>query len=186
MREKRGQLFNRRRFGSELNSRHTQDTQDTLTEIIRQEFKNLATPDDDGASVTFKEIEEHLTLEEAIKLENEIVNEQEQWIIQEYEKILQDEIEYLEMYSDNENREVFCPICLKAILAEGNNCVDCPVCGLKLTGRTMQEVRHLITESVNTHAFNCVKMPLFTVIPDNCNLNLYLICHDCSTLELIC
>jgi len=73
MREKREQLFNRRRFGSELNSRHMQNT---LTEIIRQEFKNLATSDDNGTSFTFKEIEEPITQEEAIKLENEIVYEQ--------------------------------------------------------------------------------------------------------------
>ncbi|KYM92927.1 PREDICTED: RPA-interacting protein [Atta cephalotes] len=183
MREKRDQLFNKRRFGLELNSRHMQDT---LTEIIRQEFKNLATLDDNDKSITFKEIEEPLSQEETVELENEIVCEQEQWIIQEYEKILQDEIEYFAMYADNENREVFCPICQKAILGEENNCVNCPVCELKLTGRTMQEVRHLINESINIHAFNCVKVPLFTIIPDNSNLNLYLICHDCSTLALIC
>ncbi|KYM97238.1 PREDICTED: RPA-interacting protein B-like [Cyphomyrmex costatus] len=183
MREKREQLFNKRRFGLELHSRHMQDT---LTEIIRQEFKNLATLDDDNKRVIIKEIEEPLSQEEASELENEIVYEQEQWIIQEYEKILQDEIEHLTMYADNENREVFCPICLKAILAEKNNCVGCPVCGLKLTGHTMQKVRHLINESVNIHAFNCVKVPLFTIIPDNSNVNLYLICHDCSTLALIC
>lgn len=116
--------------------------------------------------------------------ENNIVPEQ--WIFQEYEKILQEEMEYLAMYADNENREVFCPICQKAILAEENNCVNCSICGLKLTGRTMQEVRHLINQSVNIHAFNCIQTPLFMVLPDGCNLNLYMICHDCSTLELIC
>lgn len=119
-----------------------------------------------------------------ILIENNIVTEQ--WIFQEYEKLLQDEIEYLAMYADNENREVFCPICQKAILAEENNCVNCPVCGLKLAGRTMQEVRHLINQSVNIHAFNCVQIPSFMVIPDDCNLNLFLICHDCSTIALIC
>ncbi|XP_077281733.1 RPA-interacting protein [Temnothorax americanus] len=183
MREKRSQLFNRHRIGLESNWKPVQDT---LTEIIRQEFKSLATSDDSGTSLTFREIDEPLTQEEAIKLENEIVYEQEQWIVQEYEKILQDEIDYFATYADNENREVFCPMCQKAILAEENNCVNCPVCGLKLTGRTMQEVRHLINQSVNVHAFNCVQMPVFMVIPDNCNLNLYLICHDCSTLALIC
>lgn len=72
MREKRDQLFNRRRFGLELDSRSMQDT---LTEIIREEFKNLATSDDNGTFV-FKEIDEPLSQEEAIELENEIVHEQ--------------------------------------------------------------------------------------------------------------
>ncbi|XP_011881737.1 PREDICTED: RPA-interacting protein B [Vollenhovia emeryi] len=183
MRDKRSQLFDRHRFGVES---HSKPVQDSLTEIIRQEFKNLATEENNGASLTFKEIDEPLTQDEAIELENEIVFEEEQWIFQEYEKILQDEIEYFAMYADNENKEVFCPICQKAILAEENNCVNCPVCGLKLTGRTMQEVRHLINQSVNTHAFNCVQVPVFMVIPENCKINLYLICHGCSTLALIC
>lgn len=50
--------------------------QDTLTEIIRQEFKNLATSNDNGMSFTFKEIDEPLSQEEAIELENEIVHEE--------------------------------------------------------------------------------------------------------------
>ncbi|XP_012521364.1 RPA-interacting protein [Monomorium pharaonis] len=178
MREKRGQLFNKHRFSLEPKSTHVQDT---LAEIVHQEFKNLTM-----TKGTFKEIDEPLTQEEAIELENEIIYEQEQWIFQEYEKLLQDEIEYLVTYADNENREVFCPMCQKAILTEENNCVSCLVCGLKLTGRTIQEVRHLINKSVNTHAFSCVKTPVFLIIPDNCNLNLYLTCHDCSTLALIC
>jgi len=73
MREKRDQLFNRRRFGLELDSRHVQDT---LTEIMREEFKSLATSDNGGTSVTFEEIDEPLSQEEAIELENEIVHDQ--------------------------------------------------------------------------------------------------------------
>ncbi|XP_011159269.1 RPA-interacting protein [Solenopsis invicta] len=179
MREKRDQLFNEHRFRLDPKSRHMQDT---LTEIVHQEFKNLTTSDGKG---TFRLIDEPLTQEEAIELENEIIHEQEQWIFQEYEKLLQDEVEYLTTYT-NDNREVFCPMCQKAILTEEDNCVSCPVCGLKLTGRTMQEVGHLINKSVNNHAFSCVKTPIFVVMPDNCDLNLYLICHDCSTLAQIC
>lgn len=73
MRERRSQLFNRSRFGLQLDSTHMQDA---LTEIIRQEFKNLATSNDGGASLTFKEIDEPLSQEEALELENEIVHEQ--------------------------------------------------------------------------------------------------------------
>ncbi|KAL0120329.1 hypothetical protein PUN28_008169 [Cardiocondyla obscurior] len=182
MREKRNQLFNRFRFDLES---HSASVQNTLTEIVRQEFQNLSAVSSDNY-ITVHKIDEPFTQEEAINMENEIVYEEEQWIIQEYEKILQDEVEYFAMYADNESREVFCPICQKAILTEENKCVNCPVCRLKLIGHTMQEVRYLINQSVNTHAFNCVQMPVFMVIPDNCNLNLYLVCHDCSTLALIC
>lgn len=183
MRERRNQLFNRSRFGLQLDSIHMQDT---LTEIIRQEFKNLATLDDGGTSLTFKEIDEPLSLEEALELENEIVHEQEEWILQEYEKFSRDEIESLVIYADSENKEVFCPICQKGILQEKNKDVSCATCGLKLTGHTIQEVKELINESVKIHTFNCVKVPTFMIIPDNYNLELYLVCYDCSTLAFIC
>lgn len=106
-------------------------------------------------------------------------------MLQEYEKISQDEIESLATFADNDYREVFCPICQRAILAEEGNSVNCKTCGLKLTGHTLQEVRYLINESVKIHAFNCIKVPTFIVISDN-DLNLYLICHDCSTFASIC
>ncbi|EFN68624.1 hypothetical protein EAG_00755 [Camponotus floridanus] len=177
LRERRNQLFNRRRFGLQLDSIQMQDT---LTEIIRQEFKNLATSNDNGISLTFKEIDEPLSQEEAIELENEIVREEE------YEKFSHDEIKSYVMYADNKEKEVFCPICQKTILKEENNDVYCATCGLKLTGRTIQEVKQLIDENIKIHAFNCIRVPTFMIMPDNSNLDLYLVCHDCSTLALIC
>lgn len=184
MRERRNKLFNSHRFDLELNSKHVQKT--ALTELVRQEFKSLATLDDNNKNFIFEEIDMPLSEEEAIELENEIVQEQEQWIIQEYEKFARDEIESLTMYLDNESKEVICPICQKAILIEENNYVSCQTCELKLFGHTMQEVRYLINESVNTHAFSCIQVPTFILLPDGCNLNLYLICHDCSTFTIVC
>lgn len=74
MREKRGQLFNRHRFGLEINSK---DVQDTLTEIVRKELKNLATTDLDPILNPFSPIvNEPLDPEEAYELENEILNEE--------------------------------------------------------------------------------------------------------------
>lgn len=90
------------------------------------------------------------------------------------------------MYADNKEKEVFCPICQKIILKEESNGVSCATCGLKLTGRTMEEVKQLIDENIKTHTFNCIGVPTFMIIPDNYNLDLYLVCHDCSTLALIC
>lgn len=70
MREKRDQLFNKHRFGLDPKSKHVQDT---LAEIVHQEFKNLKTSDGNG---TFNEIDEPLIQQEAIELENEIIYEQ--------------------------------------------------------------------------------------------------------------
>lgn len=73
MREKRDQLFNKHRIGLETNSKPVQDT---LTEIVRQEFKNLTSSDNNGTSFILEKIDEPLTEEETIKLENEIVYEE--------------------------------------------------------------------------------------------------------------
>lgn len=67
MREKRGQLFNKRRFGLELRSK---EVQETLTEIVRKEFNNLLTTDLDP---TFTDnssfLNESLDSEAAFELE---------------------------------------------------------------------------------------------------------------------
>lgn len=74
MREKRGQLFNRGRFSLEMKSG---DVQETLTEIVRKELKNLATTDLDPAVNPFSHIiSEPLDPEEALELETEILNEE--------------------------------------------------------------------------------------------------------------
>lgn len=113
----------------------------------------------------------------------------DEWILQDYENMLQNELEYWINwinYIDNEIKEVFCPICQKVILIEKNNCVFCTLCGLKLAECTVQKLGYLINKNVKTHADNCTKTPTFMVIPDNNRSNLSMICCDCSTLSLIC
>ncbi|XP_014489539.1 PREDICTED: RPA-interacting protein-like isoform X2 [Dinoponera quadriceps] len=180
MRERRNQLFNRHRFGSELNSRHIQDK---LTEIIREEIKNLTLDWKENIS---QETDEFLTEEQMFDLENEVIREQEQWMLQEYDRISQEEDEYLAILADNESNDVTCPTCQKAMLAEESNCLTCAACGLMLAGRTMQEAKRLIDKCVYEHATNCIKTPTFTVISESGNINLYMVCYDCSTLALIC
>lgn len=72
MREKRGQLFNRNRFGLEINSKNVQDT---LTEIVRKELNNLATTDLNPILNPFF-VNEPLDPEEAIELEAKILDEE--------------------------------------------------------------------------------------------------------------
>ncbi|KAF3425249.1 hypothetical protein E2986_09601 [Frieseomelitta varia] len=74
MREKRGQLFNKRRFGLELCSK---DVQETLTEIVRKEFSDLMTTNLDSTFVDNSFLNESLDPEATFELENEIVNEGE-------------------------------------------------------------------------------------------------------------
>ncbi|EZA59766.1 hypothetical protein DMN91_008387 [Ooceraea biroi] len=184
MRENRMELFNKRRLGLENNSCSVQER---LMNIVRMEFKRLATKEET------MDTDEPLSIEEAIELENQIIYEQEQWILQEYEKISQDELEYLIMFADSDNsRDVFCPVCLKALLIEElieekTVCVSCKNCKYRLNNRKLKDVKLSITRSFNAHAFNCATSPVFMVASGyNRTHRIHMVCNVCSTSALIC
>ncbi|XP_032679688.1 uncharacterized protein LOC116848056 [Odontomachus brunneus] len=135
-----------------------------------------------------EEIDSILTEEQVLKLQqDQIVQEQEQWMLQEYDRILQEETEYLAMFVDRETNSMICPTCQKTVLAEESNYLTCTACGLMLAGRTSQEAKHLINKCVCEHAAKCTKTPTFiSLISESNNMNLYMVCYDCSTLALIC
>ncbi|KAG7188204.1 hypothetical protein KM043_016079 [Ampulex compressa] len=172
MREKRNQLFNKNRFGLELNSR---DLQDTLTEVVRQEFKNLNTSE--WQEVTLTDVP--LDPDEALQMENEIVNEQEQWILQEYERMMQNELALLVSTEE----QITCPMCQKSNLAEVQDGIGCQICSLRLKTRaSLKEISSSLCRVLDFHSSTCSESPGFTVIP---NEGLYVLCHSCSTMELI-
>ena len=73
MRERRGQLFNKRRAGLLSD----EDLQEALTEIVRQEFNNLATTDKSEFNISTKTIiNSPLNQDEALKEESELIAEQ--------------------------------------------------------------------------------------------------------------
>lgn len=184
MREKRGQLFNRSRSGLQINS---ENVQDTLTEIVRREISNLEPADwADSTDPAFFLDDEPLTAEEALDLENEIISEQEQWILEEYEKMSREEIEMLALRADQQVEEVVCPICQKSSLTEEMNRLTCKVCSFVLnTSITANELGCLIRESANVHSSSCTEPPGFTLLPENNNICLYMMCQKCSTLAPI-
>ncbi|KOX68464.1 RPA-interacting protein [Melipona quadrifasciata] len=181
MREKRGQLFNKRRFDLELCSK---DVEQTLTEIVRKEFNNLMTTDR-STFVDNSFLNESLDSEAAFELENEIANE-EQWIVQEYERMMQEEIEMLALTADGQADEVICPICQISNLIEKENKVACRSCDFILNNSvSIKEIGHRINNYVNIHSSQCKEPPGFFPLPENDKISLYLICDKCSTWTLI-
>ena len=74
MRERRGQLFNRRRFGE---AEPVEDVQTTLTNIVRKEFNDLTSISLNTNTETFNSVFDNpLEVEEALELEAEIVAEE--------------------------------------------------------------------------------------------------------------
>lgn len=203
MREKRGQLFNRSRFGLEINSR---DVQGALTEIVRSELNNLASIDLDPELNPFSPItNQPLNPEEAFELETEILKEEgepngysiagcnakeicnilllftEEWILQEYERMSQDEIDLLSTFADQGVDDVICPKCQKSNLIQKENKVACNTCEFTLNNCiSLKQIGHLISRSVDIHSAYCKEPPGFLSVPENNIMSLYLICDKCS------
>ncbi|XP_076289499.1 RIP-like protein [Lasioglossum baleicum] len=183
MREKRGQLFNRSRFGLEINS---EDVRSTLSDIIRNELYNIATTNADPiVNPFFRVVSEPIELEEAIELENEILNEEEQWILEEYEKMSQEELELLALAADQEIEEVICPLCQTSNLTEEARQVSCKSCAFKLNNVNLKEIGYLISKSVDNHSAMCTESPGFMPLIEYGIKRLYLFCDKCSTLTPI-
>ncbi|CAK9821950.1 RPA-interacting protein A [Anthophora retusa] len=179
MREKRGQLFNKGRFGLEINSKAVQDT---LTGIVRKELSDLATSNLDPTVNPFSSIvNEPLDPEEALDLEAEILGEEEQWILEEYERMTQEELELLAQCADQGIEEVICPMCQTSNLTEKENKVACKSCDFVLSNCiSVKEVGYLINNCVQAHFTKCKEPPGFLPITENNVTSLYLICDKCS------
>ncbi|XP_033321766.2 RPA-interacting protein A [Megalopta genalis] len=114
---------------------------------------------------------------EANELENDKIKKEELWILEEYEKLCQEELEAL-----TSTDEVICPMCQKSNLAEVARQVTCTSCAFKLNNTNLQEVGYLISETVNSHSTTCTKVPGLMPLTENSIECLYLFCDECSTL----
>ncbi|XP_043258628.1 RPA-interacting protein-like [Colletes gigas] len=179
MREKRGQLFNRGRFGLEINSRNVQDT---LNDIVRNELSDIAATNLDLDVNPFSH--EPLNPEEALELESEILDEEEQWILQEYERMSQEELEFLALTADSEFQEVICPMCQRSNLTENINQIICNSCNFMLNNISLKNLGNLINKCVNSHSVKCNESPGFLPLSEK-NMCLFLVCDKCSTFTPI-
>ncbi|KAK2587912.1 hypothetical protein KPH14_004005 [Odynerus spinipes] len=184
MKERRGQIFNQRRLGLELTST---EVEQTLTDVMCQEIGNLTnidwSPPIDKLSFIS---DEPFDQDEALQLETELDTDEEQWIFAEYERMLQDEIEWLESLVYEDTKEVLCPVCQKSALIKDVNSVDCKACGLHLVNCSdIQTIGNLIDNCVNRHSTNCKEVPGFTILTENENSSLYMTCEDCSSLTFV-
>ncbi|XP_054008604.1 RIP-like protein isoform X1 [Hylaeus anthracinus] len=180
MRENRRRLFNRGRFGLEINSK---DVQETLTEIVRKELNNIAATDLDPDVNPFSQvIDEPLDPEEALELESEILGEEEQWILQEYERMAQEEIEFLALTADQEFAEVICPKCQVSNLTESVSQITCKSCNFVLdSSMNLKSLGQVINKCVSTHSGICKETPGILPLSEKNSTSLYLVCDKCLT-----
>ncbi|XP_043270693.1 uncharacterized protein Ripalpha [Venturia canescens] len=187
MKEKRGQLFDRRRPGLLMDTDEN-EVHNALTEIVRNELSQLATMDIKEKNALFlPEYDESLTEEEALELEKEILAEEEQWILLEYEKLQENEAEMLALFAEDCLREiVICPLCEKGCINESENELTCSSCNLRLPLKVrVEDFGKILRDRTNYHSSLCCGHPSFMLLPENNTLYLYLMCETCLTFVLI-
>ncbi|XP_046619571.1 RPA-interacting protein-like [Neodiprion virginianus] len=179
MRQKRGQLFNKGRIGLD----DDEHVHEVLTEIVRRELSSLGTSNWSNSSSP----QDLLDPDEALDIEKEMLEEQESWIMEEYERLVQNEEEMLALFAEEGlSEQVICPICQRAALSDVRDAIVCNFCGLTLPSVvSVNDLGRIINENVNSHAETCSELPGFSVVPENNNNSLYLVCQRCGTLSVI-
>ncbi|XP_058805050.1 RPA-interacting protein-like [Phymastichus coffea] len=180
MRERREQFFNKGRSGL-LSSA---EIQETLTEIVRQEFNTLTTAEKSEIIASSNRMTSYpMDQDEALKEENEIIIEQEQWIIQEYERLINSEDEMFDML---QNDTTVCPMCQKSFLEEIPDFIVCNFCGLKVRSDiSLEKFKSDLELYVNKHSEICFHVPKFSLLFENNKPCLYMTCTACTSCFLI-
>ncbi|XP_043489478.1 uncharacterized protein LOC122516028 isoform X2 [Polistes fuscatus] len=124
--------------------------------------------------------------EENLQVEENLYREQEQWMLAEYDRMLQNEIEWIESLVYDDKQKVICPICQINLMIEMFETVSCEVCGFRPTNcNNIQMLGNSIESSVNNHSQYCTAVPGFTVVEENKSFLLYMTCETCSFLTCV-
>lgn len=107
----------------------------------------------------------------------------EQWIIQEYERLINSEDE---MFDILENDATLCPLCQKSLLEEIPDFIVCDCCGMKLrSDMSLERFRLDLELYVTKHSENCFQVPEFSLVFENNKTCLCMSCSACTCYFLI-
>ncbi|XP_014615941.1 PREDICTED: RPA-interacting protein-like [Polistes canadensis] len=124
--------------------------------------------------------------EENLEMEENLYREQEHWMLADYDRMLQKEIEWIESLVYDDKQKVICPICQVNLMVEIFGTVSCEVCGFRPTNcNNIQMLENSIENSVNNHSQYCTAVPGFSVVEENKNFLLYMTCETCSFLTCV-
>uniref|UniRef100_A0A3P8TX47 RPA interacting protein n=1 Tax=Amphiprion percula TaxID=161767 RepID=A0A3P8TX47_AMPPE len=136
-------------------------------------------------SVT-REYDELAVLEE---IQQELMS-QEMSIIEEYEKNLQFEQQYISSVVEGmEEMHIICPICHRNNLNINSHFISCP-CGVYINTKkqniTPDILQHLLESRVSEHMEDCLHNPVFSLTPSTeSSLNLMISCQVCDYLSIV-
>ncbi|XP_011503437.1 PREDICTED: RPA-interacting protein [Ceratosolen solmsi marchali] len=174
--ERRNDLFMNRRFAITNNN---QEINNALKGIVHEELKNiLCTEIAKMQNILIDKKEAFATKDQVLEIEEVM---EEQWMIEEYDKILWEQKQILSMFV----YDLLCPICLKHLLQEISNFVVCE-CGFKLPVQIgLQGLKENIQTQVTSHSASCLDIPKFSAFCEDDNISLYFSCNSCNVFALV-
>ncbi|XP_038215611.1 RPA-interacting protein-like [Zerene cesonia] len=144
----------------------------TLTKLYKDTF---------NFTEDFSVYEEDIEVLEEIK--KELIQEELEWCLQEYEKCQTDNIDW-SLYQVEDH--VICPVCQKTDLKFNLGVVSCDKCKIVLkTQLSLSEIKNNIYESIERHGKKCNSDTQFSMIPDLDENHIYLMCDACLEMQLI-
>ncbi|KAJ8722771.1 hypothetical protein PYW07_003951 [Mythimna separata] len=147
-----------------------QDLCNTLTDIYKSMFNFSEEIVDD---------EEYMLIEE---LKRELVQEELEWCLKEYEKC-QENIDWSTVEEDN---NVICPVCQKINVQFVNGHLSCSQCKFSIkTQKSLAEIKLSLLNSVDAHNVMCSSDAQFGLFADENESHVYLICENCTEMKLI-
>lgn len=150
--------------------RDSDELHSTLSDLLKNEVRTLLC-----AKGFYDEID---VLEET----EDFDEDEEQWLLAEYEKILAEEEANL---SCDWEREVICPLCEKCVLSFNEKPV-CLRCSVEFPAvNSLSEFKAKLDAALTSHAQTCEQYPHFAVLDDPHLSGLFLICESCQNFSQV-
>ncbi|MEQ2187678.1 hypothetical protein GOODEAATRI_007044 [Goodea atripinnis] len=197
LKNSRSKLLDRYRQMGEDQPRRSSGTSIIVQEVMEEEWSVLQSEDQsmpslwgpDGMAEMFsvmKECDELAVLEE---IHQELMS-QEMSIIEEYERNLQFEQQYISSVVEGmDEMHIICPICHMNNLTINSYFISCP-CGLYINTKkqniTPDVLQHLLESRVSEHMEDCLHNPVFSVAPSTeSSPTLLISCEACDYLSVV-
>ncbi|XP_013874855.1 RPA-interacting protein [Austrofundulus limnaeus] len=199
LRNSRSRLLERYRQTGESQLRTGTWTPSSIVqEVMEEEWTALQSEDQrlpsslwgpQGMQEMFSAMKEYDELAVLDEIQQEL-RSQEMSIVEEYERNLQFEQQYISSVVDRmDERHIICPICHMNNLTVNNYFISC-VCGLYINTKgqniTPDVLQHLLESRVSEHMEHCLHNPIFSVAADTDNSSSLLIsCKVCDYLSAV-
>ncbi|XP_017290435.1 RPA-interacting protein [Kryptolebias marmoratus] len=197
LRNSRSRLLERYRQVGESPQRSGSGASSIVREVMEEEWSALQSEDQrlpslrgpQGMQEMFSVLKEYDELAVLDEIQQEL-RSQEMSILEEYERNLQFEQQYISSVVDGMDEiHIICPMCHMNNLTINSHSIWCP-CGLHInTGRqyiTPNVLQHLLESRVSEHMEDCLHKPVFFVAPNtDSSSSLLISCKVCDYLSVV-